>query len=136
MLEFSEDIIRCVYQLRERYGTRRNCVVVTYPIIEIIKYANDKEFSTKLFYDPETNTFEMQAPDHQFVSKISYYDYNSPERRRTRNINYLFPLIKDLKACGLWDYISNKDLVVLNPLNTRASDSKRKKMLDLLLTEE
>lgn len=136
MLKFSDDIVQCVYRLRERYGTRRNCVVLTYPIIEILKYFKDREYSTKLFYDPQTHTFEMQAPDHKYVTKISYYDYQRPERRWTRSINHLFPLVKDLKACGLWVYIANKDFIVLNQLNTRASNSKRQKMLDLLISED
>jgi len=136
MLKFSDDIVQCVYRLRERYGTRRNCVVITYPIIEIIKYFKDREYSTKLFYDPKTHTFEMQAPDHKFVTKISYYDYQRSERRWTRSINHIFPLVKDLKACGLWVYIANKDFIVLNQLHTRASNSKRQKMLDLLISED
>ena len=140
MLEFREEIIQCVYRLRDRYGSKRNCVVMAYPIIEIINFwkldQRDLEISTKLFYSQDTGLFEMQAPDQKFSTRISYFDYNRPERRWTRSMSYLFPLVKDLKICGLWDFISNKDLIVLNQLNEKASSEKRQKILDLLLSKD
>jgi hypothetical protein len=113
---------------------------MAYPIIEIINFwkldQRDLEISTKLFYSQDTGLFEMQAPDQKFSTRISYFDYNRPERRWTRSMSYLFPLVKDLKICGLWDFISNKDLIVLNQLNEKASSEKRQKILDLLLSKD
>ena len=115
---------------------------MAYPIIEILKYTRNKgvetETSTKLFYSPETHGLELQASDQRFFSKLSYYDYNRTERRWTRNMNHLFPLIKDLKDCGLWQYITNKGLLVINEHSThpRLSAEKRRKILDIITGED
>jgi hypothetical protein len=113
---------------------------MAYPIIEIIKYwkmsGMERETSTKLFYSQETGGFEMQAPNQKYFTKISYYDYSMPERRWTRSMGQIFPLIRDLKMCGLWDYISNKDLIIINQFNEKASPEKRKKVLNLLLADD
>ena len=139
MLEFNEDITQCVYKLRDRYKDKKNCVIMAYPIIEIIKFwkfhSMTRETSTKLFYSQATNSFEMQAPDQKFFSKISYYDYSMAERRWTRNMGHLFPLIRDLKICGLWNYISNKNLIIINEYNEKASPAKRQKVLNLILSD-
>ena len=139
-MEFNPIIIECVKKLREKYASRRHCVMMAYPIIEVLKYSRtnrvETEVSTKLFYYPQTNSFEMQASDQRYYSKLSYFDYDRAERRWNRNMNHLFPLIKDLKECGLWDYISNKNLLILNQYNNKADEKKRVKLLDLILSDE
>ena len=98
---------------------------MNYPIIEIIKWFKDKELSLKLFYFDSTNTIEMQPPDVKFLSKISYYDFNKPERRWVRNKTFLFSIINNLKTCGLWDLVSNKDFITINMYNKKATVDKR-----------
>ena len=122
-MDFPEGIMDAVYALRKKYRNRPHCVVLAFPILEIIKVEKGKEISIKFFYDYMANTFEMQAPDCRYYSRISHYDFNKPERHWIRNKNYLFPLIRDLRISGLWSYISNKDIVVINSFNKNSDQA-------------
>jgi hypothetical protein len=130
---FPEDVLAVVLALRDIYKGRKNCVLMNYPVIEILKYDLNKEKSVKLFYSSNTNTFEIQPPDFKHYSKISFYDYKKFERRWTRNKNFLFPLIKDLQRSGFWDFISNKDFLIINAYNDRIAVDKRAEILNKII---
>jgi len=132
---FSEDVLAIVFALRELYKSKKNCVSVNYPVIEIFKYSQNKEMSVKLFYSSSTNTFEIQPPDSKHYSKISFYDYKKPEHRWTRNKEFLFSLIKDLQRCGFWDLISNKDFLIINAYNDKVAVDKRVEVLNDLINK-
>lgn len=134
--EFSKEIMDCVYRLRDKYRKRKHCVVVHYPVIELIIYENKKETSTKLIYSPSTNMFEMQGADTRAYSKISYFDYDIKERRLVRNQDLMFMIVHDLQHCGLWEFVSNRDLIVVNQFNKRIDFSKRKKLLKAMLMDD
>lgn len=131
MIEFPEDIQERVRELRERYKAQKHCVLMNFPIIEVVKYyrenGNFKEVSFKLFY--EEGVFEMQAPDQKFQSRISHFDYRSSERRWVRRKDVLFATIEDLKQCGLWDLVANKDLVIVNMANPKTNHRQLLKLL-------
>jgi hypothetical protein len=120
-MNFPNEILNAVDELRKRYRSKSHCVIAAYPIIEIIKVSSSIDISTKFFYDFSTKTFEMQAPDHRFHSKISHYDFRKAERRWIRNKGHLFTLIRDLKHSGLWQFISNKNMIIVNSLNEKAN---------------
>jgi hypothetical protein len=120
-MNFPNEILNAVDELRKRYRSKSHCVIAAYPIIEIIKVSSSIDISTKFFYDFSTKTFEMQAPDHRFHSKISHYDFRKAERRWIRNKGHLFTLIRDLKHSGLWQFISNKNMIIVNSLNDKAN---------------
>jgi hypothetical protein len=130
MLSFPDRVLEGIQKLRDRYSGKKHTVAANFPIIEIIKYMDDREISTKLFFFVDSNTVEIQAPDQRFYSKISYYDFRSTERRWVRNKGYLFALVHDLKLCGLWEYVSNKDFLVVNSFNPRANQDELLKLLD------
>jgi hypothetical protein len=83
---FPEKITDAVYNLRRLYQRTKTCVVLGYPIIEIITSYRNQELSTKLFFYPNTNTLEIQPMDVKYYQKISFYDYaHKTERRWVRN---------------------------------------------------
>jgi hypothetical protein len=90
---------------------------------------SDKEISIKLFFNQKAKTFEVQAPTYKYYSRISHYDYNRTERRWLRRKDYLFELIKQLKFCGLWEWVSNKDFIVVNSFNQNTDHKKLLKIL-------
>jgi len=131
-MKFSKEIMDFVHALRQYYGegsTKNDYVEVAYPVIEIKKMFKERELSVKLIYDSIDKTFEIQSPTYQFFSKISHYDYNRPESRWTRDKDFLFSLIRNLKLCGLWELISNKDFLVVNSFNKRTDVKKLWKAL-------
>jgi len=119
MFGFSPEINKCVESLQLIYNRRSHYVSVNFPIIEILKVFKDREISIKLFYNYDMKLFEIQPPDARYYSRISFYDFRKSERRWVRNRDILFSLILDLKRTGLWDYISNKDFLVVNNYNKK-----------------
>jgi len=139
-MDFPVEIMDAVYKLRNKYKQKKHCVISAFPILEIVaigksNIGRDQETSTKFFYDYITGTFEMQAPTYKYCSKISYYDFNKTERRWTRNKGYIFTLIRDLKFCGLWKHISNKDIIIINTFNDKADMEERASILKEILKE-
>lgn len=130
MITFPEDILLGVCKMRKMYVGRKHSVAANFPVIEIIRYMQDREISTKLFYFIDKGTMEIQAPDQRFYSKISHYDYRSAERRWVRNKEYLFSLIKDLKKSGLWEYVLNKDFFIVNSFNKKTDPEALLKILN------
>lgn len=127
---FPDHIVDAVKKLREGYHNRKVCVVLNFPVIEILKYGRHFETSTKLFYYSSNNTLEIHAPDYRYLSKISHFDFKRAERRWTRSKDQILPLIKDLQSCGLWDYVSNKDFLIVNTLNNRVKIEDRWDLLN------
>jgi len=135
-MQFPEEILDAVHALRKKYTGKKHCVVLAFPILEIIRVEKngdqDREISTKFFYNYTVNTFEMQAPDSRYYSRISHYDFNKVERRWTRDKNYLFSLIRDLKISGLWKYVSNKDVIIINGFNKNSDQAELLALLEEL----
>ena len=134
MKKFDVDILSCVKKLRDKYQRQRTCVILNYPVIEIVKFMRDKEVSTKLSYGD--SGLELHAPDQKYYSKISHYDFRTIERRWTRDKGYIFSTIRDLKFCGLWQYISNKDFLMVNTHNENADPKKLKTILKKIISDE
>jgi hypothetical protein len=128
-MEFSRDIMESIGTLNQIYGTGKNIIRVIYPAIKISKYQKDREISVVLLYDSIDDTFELQEPVYRYYSKISYYDFKRPENRWTRNKEFLFTLIRNLKRCSLWEKISNKDFIGINEFNKEISSEYRLKIL-------
>lgn len=139
MLNFPDAVLQSIDTLRSEIGSnRKNILIASYPFLEVIMVnrvsGGEREISLKLFYDLKSNTLEIQAPTYKFYSKISHFDYNQSERRWSRDKNIIFKIIRCLKASGLWDFISNKDFIVVNEHN---KNSNHKQLLkDLKMIEE
>jgi hypothetical protein len=134
---FPENIIESVHELRRHYKGKKTCVIMNYPILEIVIIHSDRELSLKLFYFPKTNTFEIQPMDGKYCQKISFYDYrNKNERRWVRNKELLFSIITNLKKCGLWEMVSNKDFLTINEHNEKKSASDRDFDLQQIISEK
>jgi len=124
MTDFPEQILDAIYRLRTRFKGLKNCVVANYPVIEIVRFnkrsrGSFREVSIKLYYQPD-GTFILQAPDQEFHSTISHFDFRSRERRIVRHKRYLAYFITDLKVCGLWPLVQNPDIIIVNEFNTRS----------------
>jgi hypothetical protein len=130
---FPEKIIDAVYELRRHYKGSRTCVSMNFPIVEILISHKDREMSVKLFYFPNTSTFEIQPMDSKVFQKISFYDYTKNERRWIRNKSLLFSVITNLKRCGLWEYVSNKDFLTVNDNNKKVGVSERASALQKMV---
>jgi len=117
MISFPDSILDAVARLQRLYDGTINHVIVTFPIIEIIRESFDKEVSLKLFFNMKSGFLEIQAPTYTYHSKISHYDYNKSERRWVRNKEYIFSIIRNLKKSGLWALVSNPDFIVVNSFN-------------------
>ena len=135
MNEFKQEIMDCVNILRAKYKKSKTCVIADYPVIEIVRFLDRKEISEKLTYDPATGTFTIEAPDAQYYSTISHYDFRRAERRWTRNKDLLFALIKDLKYCGLWDHVANKNFLTINSHNENIDPKKLKTDLKKIMSK-
>lgn len=132
MTNFPDHITDMVNFLREVYRRRRIYVIEAYPILEIIREEKRRKISFKFFYNPSDDTFEMQIPDNEYFSSISHFEYDRAERRHVRDKVVIIMLIKDLKRSGLWEKISNKDLIVVNDRNKKSDKSKLRSLLDSL----
>jgi len=131
MKTFSKEIMDCIHNLRQFYegASKNDYVEATYPVIEILKMFKEREMSVRLIFDSGDKTFEIQAPTYHYFSKISHYDYNKPENRWTRDKDFLFNLIRNLKHSGLWEMVSNKDFLVVNSFNKRTNPKELWKAL-------
>lgn len=139
MLNFPDAVLQGIDMLRGEIGSnRKNLLIVSYPFLEIIvinrALGGEREISLKLFYDLKSNSFEIQAPTYKYYSKISHYDYNRSERRWLRNKDFIFRIIRNLKASGLWDFVSNKDFIIVNEYNKNSNH--RQLLKDLRMIEE
>ena len=133
---FPDYITEAVQKLRRFYKCKRSLVISNYPIIEIIKITQNEEVSLKLFYRYSDGVLELQPPDRQYHSKISHYDFNKTERRWARKKEILFSFIADLKRCGLWELVANKDLFVINSFNDKINERKITQILDEVMNKE
>ena len=134
MQSFPESINKGVGFLVQGFASTKNFVLVSFPIIEIVKLSNHKEVSIKLIFDSEIGGLEIQAPTVKYFSKMSHYDFKQKtEYRWIRDKTYLFSIVNNLKFCGLWDLVSNKDFLTVNPHNKRTDPKKLRKLLKDIL---
>lgn len=134
---FSEHIKDCVLKLRKIFCIRRNLVLESFPIIEIVKFTakGTREISIKLFYNALEKNFTLQVPDQKHYSTISHFDYSRDERHWVRDKNLIIGLIKDLKKSGFWQLIKNKDLITVNQNNKKSDKEELQTLLDLIKKE-
>lgn len=115
---FPSYVLESVDILRRRYKNVKRFVKASYPIIEIIFEEKIHKICFQLFFIND-EYFEIQEPTYSYYSKISHYDYHRGERRYSRNKGHLFTFIADLKMCGLWELVKNKDFIKINEHNER-----------------
>jgi len=132
-MNFNKKISECIERLRDLYKNSRTCVVCDYPVLEIVAFENDKEISQKLVYGENTGLLEIQEPTYKYYSRISHYDFKRTERRWTRDKKIIFKLITDLKKCELWDFISNKNFLVVNNHNENVDIKQLKSVLKQII---
>lgn len=132
---FSKDIIDSVEILNIQYKTRRRYVTAEYPIIEINIEEKVHRVCFRLFYIND-EYFEIQNPTYHYYSKISHYDFKTGESRWSRDKGLIFSVIRDLKICGLWDLVRNKDFIKINEHNDHSNRSLLQQELDNVLKED
>jgi hypothetical protein len=132
---FNKEILDCIDKLRTKETKSIGVlqVSVQYPVIEIIKMNRHQGVTIRLFYSVSDNTFDMQSPDAIYKSKISHYDFNRTERRWTMDKRDLFYFIKLLQFSGLWNMVSNKDMIIINSHNPRTNTSELMDKLDRII---
>lgn len=122
---FPPNIENAVEVLRRRYTRTKRTIRAEYPIIEITFEDKSHRVIFQLFYIND-EYLEIQNPRYQYFSKISHYDFDIKENRWSRNKKIIFSAISDLKSCGLWDLVRNKDFIRVNK-NNKNIDKKRLK---------
>ena len=132
---FSKDIIDSVEVLNIQYKTRRRYVTAEYPIIEINIEEKVHRVCFRLFYIDD-EYFEIQNPTYHYYSKISHYDFKTGESRWSRDKGLIFSVIRDLKICGLWDLVRNKDFIKINEHNDHSNRSLLQQELDAILKND
>jgi hypothetical protein len=132
---FPPEVLRYVQVLQRKYKGRRRYVRALYPIIEITIDEKLHRVCFQLFFMGD-QFFEIQNPTYHYFSKISHYDFHSGEKRFSRNKDVLFTVISDLKLCGLWGMISNKDFVKVNEHNVNSDKKRLEKELGEIIGEE
>jgi hypothetical protein len=132
---FSESIINSVDILNRHYEKRKRFVEASYPIIEITIEEKKHRVSFRLFF-LEDKYFEIQNPTYHYFSKISHFDFKTGERRWSRDKKMIFSIISDLKLCGLWEMVKNKDFLKINDFNDNIDREKLKNELDRVINED
>ena len=130
---FPKDIQEALDKLVFRYKSTKRIVEAKYPIIELKFYEKMRAVAIQLFFID--GSLEIQEPTYLFIPKISHYDYKVRENRISRDQRCLFGFINDLKYCGLWEYVSNKDFIEVNQNNQITDKKMLANKLDKLLSE-
>lgn len=69
--------------------------------------------------------YDIQPFTYSYRSKISYFDYSTPENRYARNYLFFISLFRLLHDCGMIDIINNRDTFLqVNSENSRIKDKK------------
>jgi len=79
--------------------------------------------------------YHLVFPSYLFNSKISHFSPADDEYRFCRNKTVLMSLLKMLRRSLLWNYISNRDFLVVNDHNEKSSKSKLRKELQEALSQ-
>lgn len=67
--------------------------------------------------------YDLQPFVYEFHSKISFFDYSTPENRYARNQLYFYSLFRLLRDANMWDIISNRNTFLqVNESNSRIKD--------------
>jgi hypothetical protein len=132
---FSKEIEEAVSLLSELYQcrNRKRSVIAKYPIIEIYILEQKRNILFNLYYIHD-QYLEIQVPTYQYLPRISHYDFKKKESRWVRNKGIIFSFVRDLKYCGLWNFVINKDFLIINENNEFFDKDKAidnlKKVLD------
>lgn len=132
---FPPDIIKSVQVLQRKYKGRRRYIRASYPIIELTIDEKVHRVCFQLFYMGD-KYFEIQNPTYEYFSRISHYDFHRGETRFSRNKDVLFTVIADLKMCGLWELVSNKDFIKVNEHNANSDKKKLEEELGSIIGED
>lgn len=131
---FPIEIMTAVEFLNNKYKERRRIVEASYPIIEINIEEKKHRICFQLFYIND-EYLEIQNPTYHYYSKISHYDFKTGERRWSRDKGTIFSVINDLKICGLWKFIRNKDFLQINEYNEHTDKNLLKQYLKVIMEE-
>lgn len=123
---FPPIILDAVDNLMHRYGRMKRRIIAAYPIIEIIVEERTRTTNYQLFFIND-EFLEIQNPTYQYYSKISHFDFNGSEQRWSRDKRTIFSIIEDLKDCGLWEMVRNKDFIKINEKNIHSDKEALKK---------
>jgi hypothetical protein len=129
---FPSYILDSVEILHRRYKTVKRFVKASYPIIEITLEEKLHKVCFQIFYIND-EYLEIQEPTYHYYSKISHYDFYRGERRFSRNKGRLFTVIADLKMCGLWELVKNKDFIKINEHNENTDKEILEKELSSII---
>jgi hypothetical protein len=123
---FPPIILDAVDNLMHKYGRKKRRITAAYPIIEITVEESTRITCYQLFFIDD-EYLEIQNPTYQYYSKISHYDFKGSEQRWSRDKRTVFSIIEDLKDCGLWEMVRNKDFIKINEKNTHSDKEALKK---------
>lgn len=78
---------------------------------------------------------QVVFPSYLFQSSISFFAPQEPEVRFCRDKRLLRYLIKSLKKSQLWQYVENKDFVIINAVNKNVTNAKLNKEYNALMAD-
>jgi len=64
---------------------------------------------TILLIRTDEGMYDLQPFTYTFRSRISFFDYSTPESRYARNQIFFYSLFRLLRDTNMWDIISNRD---------------------------
>jgi hypothetical protein len=76
--------------------------------IRLTKQFGSTTVSTILLRNAE-GMYDLQPFTYTFRSRISFFDYATPENRYARNQIFFYSLFRLLRDVNMWDIISNRD---------------------------
>lgn len=86
--------------------------------IEIVKKINGRPITAKLI--SIGSKYKLIFPNYIFHSSISHFAPAEDEKRMCRNKKVLISIIETLKKTGMWEYVENKDFLVVNKHNFKS----------------
>jgi hypothetical protein len=57
-------------------------------------------------------TYDLQPTDYEFKPKLSFFNFQKPERRITRNQVFIEAVFRLLRDANMWDIFANKDTYI------------------------
>lgn len=104
--------------------------------VRLIKEFNNTTVECMLIRN-DNRMYDIQPFTYLFRSKISYFDYSTPENRYARNQLFFQSLFRLLHDANMWDIISNKDTFIqVNSQNNHISGKRveiKHRLMSLLL---
>lgn len=79
--------------------------------IRLAKQIRDNVFSVTLLRNPG-GMYDIQPFVYEFKSRISFFDYQTPENRYMRNKIAFMQFFNLMRRANMWDIISNRDTFI------------------------